>query len=83
MATFTFYIRDDRYKVPTLALVDAEGVERARELAAQRLLESTSHAAIDVYEGEELRFTVMPGRCPLAASGLAARKHRHLARLLP
>ena len=41
MATFTLYIRDNRYAVPTLALVGADGEERVRELARQRLLEST------------------------------------------
>ena len=60
MATFTFYIRDERYRVPTLAIVFAQNAARARALAAERLLESTHHIAIDVYEGEALRFSLSP-----------------------
>lgn len=39
MVTFTFYIRDARYSVPTLAIVDAHDEKTARELAAKRLVE--------------------------------------------
>lgn len=61
MATFTFYIRDDRYSVPTLAIVTAQNEASARTLAALRLSELIHHTAIDVYEGEELRFSVAVG----------------------
>jgi len=61
VATFTFYIRDERYTVPTLAIVVAQNAVRARALAAKRLLESPHHTAIDVYEGEALRFSLSPG----------------------
>jgi hypothetical protein len=65
MATFTFYIRDDRYSVPTLAIVDTKTEVAARALATKRLLESMHHTAVDVYEGEDLRFSLTlgePGR---------------------
>jgi hypothetical protein len=58
MATYTFHIRDDRYSAPTTAFVIVEDEARARELAARHLLESMHYAAIDVYEGEDLKFSV-------------------------
>ena len=62
MLTFTFYIRDDRYRVPSLAIVSAEDEDGVREIAATRLLESRHHTAIDVYEGEDLRFSLTAGQ---------------------
>ena len=61
MVTFTFYIRDDRYSVPTLDLVNAHSEDAVRTLVAKRLFESHHHTAIEVYEGEELRFSATPG----------------------
>jgi len=61
MATFTFYIRDDRYDVPTMDFVIAQGETGARALAVDRLLVSAHHTAVDVYEGEALRFSVTLG----------------------
>ena len=58
MATFTFYIHDNRYTVPSLAIVDADDEAGARVLATDRLLESTHHTAIDVCEADVLRFSV-------------------------
>ncbi len=39
MATFTLYIHDDRYSVPSLAIVDAVDEAKAKILAANRLLD--------------------------------------------
>ncbi len=61
MASYTFYIRDDRYGAPTMAFVIVEDEGRARELAARHLHESTHYTAIDVYEGEDLKFSVRLG----------------------
>ena len=61
MVTFTFYIRDDRYRVPTLDLVNASNEDAVRAIVAKRLFASDHHTAIDVYEGEILRFRAMPG----------------------
>lgn len=58
MVTFTFYIRDDRYDVPTMDFVVAQSEARARVRAAERLLESTHHTAVEVYEGDHLRFSM-------------------------
>jgi len=61
MATFTLYIRDDRYLVPAMEFFDARNEASARIFAAGCLLESTHHTAVDVYEGEALRFSITPG----------------------
>ena len=58
MLTFTFYIRDKRFSVPGVAFVIVEDEARARELAVRRLMESAHYTAIDVYEGEDLKFSV-------------------------
>lgn len=67
MSTFMLYVRDDRYRVPTLDIVSAAGEADVRTLATKRLFESSYHTAVDVYEGEELRFSVEPsGWRPIA-----------------
>jgi hypothetical protein len=58
MATFTFYIHDNRYRVPNLAIVEAESVSAARAIAMDRLLQSAHHTAIDVREDECLQFSL-------------------------
>ena len=62
MTTFTFYIRDDRHEAPITQFVIVKDVERARTRAAEHLLESAHHTAIDVYEGAHLRFSITPAR---------------------
>ena len=52
MRDFTFYIHDQRYTVPTLAVVEADDEELAWELAKKRLSESPFHVAIEVREGD-------------------------------
>lgn len=52
MRTFSFYIHDRRYSVPTLQLVTVRDEERARELARQRLDETEEHLAVEVVEGQ-------------------------------
>ncbi len=61
MTTFTFYIRDDRHDIPITQFVIVKDAERARLRAAEHLLESAHHTAIDVYEGDHLRFSLTPG----------------------
>jgi hypothetical protein len=56
--TFSFMIQDDRYTVPTVALVDARDGGHARDLAARRVAESPHHLAVEVLEGEAFLFTV-------------------------
>jgi hypothetical protein len=57
MAALTLLIHDDRYKVPTLDIVEADN-DAVRALAIDRLLESSHHTAVDVYEDDCLRISV-------------------------
>ncbi|HEY8571365.1 hypothetical protein [Phenylobacterium sp.] len=52
MRTFSFFIHDRRYSVPTLQFVLVADEVRARELARRELLASPEHLAVDV-RGEE------------------------------
>ncbi|WP_150131337.1 hypothetical protein [Caulobacter mirabilis] len=58
MRTFSFYIHDRRYSVPTLQLVTVRDEDRARELARQRLEETEEHLAVEVTEGAVELFRV-------------------------
>ena len=58
MRTFSFYIHDRRYSVPTLQLVTVRDEARARELANQRLQETEEHLAVEVVEGATELFRV-------------------------
>lgn len=57
MRDFVFHIHDDRYSVPTLAIVTAASEARARELALSQLEES-HHTAVEVYEADRQLFRV-------------------------
>lgn len=50
MRTFSFYIHDKRYSVPTLQIVTVRDEARARELASQRLDETDHHLEVEVHE---------------------------------
>jgi hypothetical protein len=52
MRTFSFYIHDRRYSVPTLQIVTVRDEDRARELARQRLEEAEHHLAVEVLEDQ-------------------------------
>lgn len=52
MRTFSFYIHDRRYSVPTLQLVTVRDENRARELARARLEETEHHLSIEVVEDQ-------------------------------
>ena len=52
LRTFSFYIHDKRYSVPTLQIVTVRDEDRARELAQQRLDEGDHHLAVEVVEGQ-------------------------------
>jgi hypothetical protein len=58
MPDYRFFIKDERYSVPTLSFVSAVDLRRARELAEQRLLESAHHISIEVWNDEGLLFSV-------------------------
>lgn len=50
MRTFSCFITDGRYAVPTLDLFIVADEERAREMALRRLMESPYHEAVEVRE---------------------------------
>jgi hypothetical protein len=58
MATFTFYIHDQRYHAPDLNIVEANSVGDAKALAIELMIQSPTHTAIDVCEGDSLKFSV-------------------------
>ena len=53
MRTFSCFITDDRYAVPTLTFLLVADEAFARELALRRLLESPHHRKIEVLENGE------------------------------
>jgi ribosome-binding protein aMBF1 (putative translation factor) len=54
MRTFTFFLTDRRYTVPTVAFITAVDVGRAVEIARQQLDASPHHLAIELRENDEL-----------------------------
>jgi hypothetical protein len=59
MVEFTFYLTDRRYTVPAVTFVAVRTTERARELAARLLAEDRNHVKVDVWEGDQRRFTLV------------------------
>jgi hypothetical protein len=68
MRTFHFFIEDERYTVPTLAIVTVRDERRALELARQRLEESPHHLAVEVCEDDASLARIVRDRRTLAAS---------------
>ena len=58
MRSFSFYIEDDRYSVPTLEFVTVRSIEQARELATARLSLSPHLRRIKVCDAEDQVFDV-------------------------
>jgi hypothetical protein len=54
--TFSCFITDDRYTVPTLTFLLVADEALARELALRRLLESPHHRKIELMENGERVF---------------------------
>jgi hypothetical protein len=50
MRTFSCFITDDRYSVPTLSFLVASDAQQAREAAERRLLESPHYRGVEVVE---------------------------------
>lgn len=57
MRTYAIYIRDARYSVPSLLLVDA-GADRVADLAREKLDESPHHLAVEVVDGDTVLFRI-------------------------
>jgi hypothetical protein len=50
MRTFSCFITDGRYAVPTLDFLVVADERRAQEIALRRLMESPHHLAVEVVE---------------------------------
>ena len=71
MRTFSCFITDDRYSVPTLSFVIAEDERRAEELVRRNIMISPHHIEVEVLDGERSvcawrRDQGQPGRSILA-----------------
>jgi hypothetical protein len=66
LRTFSCFINDDRYSVPTLAFLLVADEKLAREMALRRLLESPHHREVELLENGERIFerTRDPGEEP-------------------
>lgn len=53
MRTFTIFIRDARYSVPTVRFITVATEERAVELAKAQLLESRHHLGVELCEDDK------------------------------
>ena len=62
MRTFSCFITDDRYTVPTLTFLLVADEKLAREMALRRLLESPHHRNVEVLENGQCIFE--RGRTP-------------------
>ena len=52
MKTYTFYISDDRYSVPSLDAVTAAEDAMAEAAARQRLTSSRHYSAVEIWEDD-------------------------------
>lgn len=50
MRTFSYFIQDDRYSVPTLQFAVVPDEQRALELARRQLMSSQHYWSIEVHE---------------------------------
>lgn len=53
MRTFSLYLDDDRYSVPTLEFLTVRDEARAREIASRRLFESEHYRRASLVEGDD------------------------------
>lgn len=60
MRTYTFFIEDDRYGVPTLLFVTAKDERAARRRARAELADSPHYRGIEVREDDRLLFRLVP-----------------------
>lgn len=65
MSTYSFYIEDERYSVPTLLFVSAKDAREARRLARDELARSAQRLMVEVRENDRFLFRLVqpaPGR---------------------
>lgn len=71
LRTFSCFVTDDRYSVPTLTFMLVADETLARELALRRLLESPHHRKIELLENGEPVFTRRRTHAEEGAAGTA------------
>lgn len=54
MASYTLFVHDDRYSVPTFYMISVANDERALELADEKLRSSAHYRQVEVFDGERL-----------------------------
>jgi hypothetical protein len=54
MASYTLFVHDDRYSVPTFYMVSVANDERALELADEKLRSSPHYSRVEVFDGDRL-----------------------------
>ena len=52
MTTYTLYVHDGRYAVPTLMTIDSRDDESARAIARRHLESSTHYRSVEIWEDE-------------------------------
>jgi hypothetical protein len=50
--TYTLYVHDGRYAVPTLLTVELRDDDRVRDYAARKLAESDHYTAVEIWEDD-------------------------------
>ena len=54
MASYTLFVHDDRYTVPTFYMISVADDRRALELAREKLRSSVHYSRVEVFEGDRL-----------------------------
>jgi len=54
LKTYTLYVHDGRYAVPSLLTIDARDDDSAREHAQQHLATSSHYRSVEVWDDERL-----------------------------
>lgn len=67
LTTYTLYVHDARYAVPTLFTVDMRDDERAKAYAARHLESSPHYRSVEIWEDERLVGSVAGATGPAEA----------------
>ena len=54
MASYTLFVHDDRYSVPTFYMVTVANDQRALKLAEEKLHSSPHYRRVEVFDGDRL-----------------------------
>ena len=74
MRTYTIFVEDDRYSVPTLAMIDTSSRARAEQVTLEKLTESPHHRAVELRLGDKLVYRRARSDDP-GPSSIAAMAH--------